>query len=46
MLNGNTYTDDEFGHHYGLNKSGAIPAEDKQEVFIRLKEWLSGNEIE
>ena len=46
MLNGNTYNDDEFGHHYALNKSGAIPAEDKQEVFIRLKEWLSGNEKE
>lgn len=41
MLNGNTYTDSEFGHHYALKKSGAIPAEDKEEVFIRLKEWLN-----
>jgi diadenosine tetraphosphate (Ap4A) HIT family hydrolase len=41
MLNGNTYTDSEFGHHYTLNKSGVIPAEDKEEVFIRLKEWLN-----
>ena len=42
MLNGNTYTDCEFGHHYALNKSGAIPAGDKQEVFVRLKKWLNG----
>ena len=41
MLHGSTYTDSEFGHHYALNKSGIIPAEDKEEVFIRLKEWLN-----
>ena len=41
MINGNTYTDREFGHHYARNKSGEIPAEDKEEVFIRLKEWLN-----
>ena len=41
VLNGNTYTDSEFGHHYALNKSGTIPAEDREEVFIRLKEWLN-----
>ena len=41
MLNGSTYTDSEFGHHYALNKSGVIPAKDKEEVFIRLKEWLN-----
>ena len=40
-LNGNTYADSEFGHHYALHKSGVIPAEDKEEVFIRLKEWLN-----
>ncbi len=39
VLNGNTYIDSEFGHHYALNRSGAIPAEDKEEVFRRLKEW-------
>ena len=39
MLNGNVYLDSEFGHHYAVNKSGVIPAEDKEEVFIRLKEW-------
>ena len=41
MLDGNTYTDNEFGHHYALNKSGVIPAADKEEVFIRLKEWMN-----
>ena len=41
MLNGNTYTDSEFGHHYAQKKSGKIPAEDMEEVFSRLKEWLN-----
>ncbi|MBO4653332.1 MAG: HIT family protein [Lachnospiraceae bacterium] len=40
MINGNAYTDDEFGHHYALKKSGEMPAEDKNEVFRRLREWL------
>ena len=39
-LNGSTYTDREFGHHYALNKHGEIPAKDREEVFRRLKEWL------
>ncbi|MBE6111324.1 MAG: HIT family protein [Erysipelotrichaceae bacterium] len=43
ILNGRTYTDSEFGHHYALHKSGAIPAEDKEEVFNRLKKWLNSN---
>ena len=41
MLNGNAYKDSEFGHHYALKKSGAIPDKDKEEVFIRIKEWLN-----
>jgi diadenosine tetraphosphate (Ap4A) HIT family hydrolase len=41
MLNGNTYTDSEFGHHYALNRSGAIPAEDREEVFHLMKDWLN-----
>ena len=41
ILNGNTYIDSEFGHHYVLRKSGVIPAEDKKEVLIRLKEWMN-----
>ena len=40
-LNGNTYTDSEFGHHYAQKMSGEIPAEDMEEVFSRLKEWLN-----
>ncbi|MBO4887190.1 MAG: HIT family protein [Firmicutes bacterium] len=41
ILNGNTYTDSEFGHHYAVNKSMEISAEDKEKVFCRLKEWLN-----
>lgn len=40
VLNGNTYVDDEFGHHYARHKSGAIPREDREALYIRLKEWL------
>ena len=40
MLNGNTYVDNKFGHHYAVNKCGAIPDKDKEEVFALLKEWL------
>ena len=41
MLNGNMYSDNEFSHHYALNKSGVIPAKDKEEVYTRLKGWLN-----
>lgn len=41
MINGHTYSDGEFGHHYGLNKSAVIPVNDREEVFDRLKEWLN-----
>ena len=41
MVNGSTYIDSEFGHHYAAKKSGVIPAKDQEEVFIRLKEWLN-----
>ena len=41
MINESIYIDNEFGHHYALNKSGVLPAEDKEEVFNRLKEWLN-----
>ena len=40
-INGNTYIDNEFGHHYALNKNGSIPVEDREEVFTMLKEWLN-----
>ena len=42
MVNGRPYTDSEFGHHYACHKFGTIPANDKEEVFARLKEWLNG----
>lgn len=41
VIHGNTYIDSEFGHHYALHKNGSIPAEDREEVFQRLKEWMN-----
>ena len=41
MVNGSTYIDSEFGHHYAVNKSGVISVKDKEEVFTRPKEWLN-----
>ncbi|MBO4696163.1 MAG: HIT family protein [Lachnospiraceae bacterium] len=41
VINGNPYADSEFGHHYALNKSGIIPAADKNEVYRRLKERMN-----
>jgi diadenosine tetraphosphate (Ap4A) HIT family hydrolase len=40
-LNGSTYIDREFGHHYALHKRAEIPVKDKEEVFRQLKEWLN-----
>ena len=34
MLTGNIYADSEFGHHYALNKSGVMPAKDKEDNFF------------
>ena len=39
-VNGNTYADTEFGHHYAIRKSGSIPVQDRREVFRLLKEWM------
>ena len=36
-INGNVYSDGEFGHHYAPNKNGEIPSEDKEELFTRIK---------
>ena len=41
IVNGSTYIDSEFGHHYALKKSGSISDKDREEVFTRLKEWLN-----
>lgn len=41
VINGNTYTDNEFTHHYALHKSGVISVQDREEVYTRLKEWMS-----
>lgn len=41
IINRNVYVDNEFGHHYAVKKSGAIPDKDRKEVFTLLKEWLN-----
>lgn len=46
MLNGNTYIDNEFGHHYATNKNRAIPDKDKEKVFTLLKEWLNRSKFQ
>ena len=40
-VNGRTYIDGEFGHHYAVKKFGKIPAKDREELFTRIKEWLN-----
>ena len=42
IINGNAYTDGEFGHHYAQKKDSAITDQDKEAVFARLKEQLNG----
>ena len=41
IINGNIYSDSEFGHHYAVKKDGEISDEDREEVFTRVKEWLN-----
>ena len=41
MVNGNIYTDGEFGHHYAVKKDGEISDKDRETVFIQLKNWMN-----
>lgn len=41
ILNGNTYIDNEFGHHYALKKGGTIPDKDRNKVYTLVKEGLN-----
>ena len=41
MVNGNIYTDSEFGHHYAVKKDGEISHKDRETVFIQLKNWMN-----
>ena len=41
MVNGHTYIDSEFGHHYAVKKGGVISDDDREEVFTQLKKWLN-----
>lgn len=40
VINGNTYADDSFGHHYATKKFGHISTEDMQAIFDRMKNRL------
>ena len=40
-VNGHTYIDSEFGHHYAVKKDGEISEKDREEVFIRLKKYMN-----
>ncbi len=39
-INGHSYADAEFGHHYSCKRSGLIPEEDMQVIFQKMKNWL------
>ena len=39
-INGNTYRDEEFGHHYSIKKAGQLGREDRREVYRRMRIWL------
>lgn len=41
VINGNFYSDDEFGYHYALHKNAQIRSEDRQTIFQGMKTWLN-----
>lgn len=41
VVNGHTYIDNEFGHHYALKRCEEMSDTDREEVFTRLKTELS-----
>jgi len=41
IVNGRSYVDSEFGHHYAAKKCGEIPNKDREELCTRIKEWLN-----
>ena len=40
MINGNTYIDSEFGHHYALKKSRIMPDKDMEELIGRIRRYV------
>lgn len=40
IINGNEYSDAEFGHHYAVTKKSKISSEDLTELFLKMKEAL------
>ncbi len=43
VINGNSYIDEEFAHHYALRKSSQITDEDRQNIYRKMREFLSSN---
>lgn len=41
IIDGNTYIDNEFGHHYALNKNSVLSDKDREEILTQLKKWLN-----
>ena len=39
-VNENSYTDEEFGHHYAVRKNGQISEEDRETIYQRMKEFI------
>ena len=40
-INGNTYIDHAFGHHYALDVHDDMSAEDRRTVFQSMQNWLN-----
>ena len=41
VIDGNTYIDNEFGHHYALNKNSVLSDKDREEILTQLKKRLN-----
>ena len=41
VINGNSYADEEFGHHYALKKESEIKDEDRAVLYQWMKDYLS-----
>ncbi len=43
VIGDNTYTDEEFAHHYALKRCSRVSDEDRQIIYRKMKEYLSSN---
>lgn len=42
-INGNSYADTEFAHHYALKKEDRLADEDRKELYVLMKRYLKAN---